>query len=119
MRGSQDRPLPETGVVWLGVAAWIRAPVVLMVMSTELRRLSMVGVVGERQRRPHGQLREAMRDFLAGRTSPASIKEIAEGVESRVGVAPASSYRSALQDERYFQRVSRGVFQLTGDEVPQ
>lgn len=54
-----------------------------------------------------------MRDFLAGRDGgPASIAEIAEGVKDRVGIAPASSYRSALQDERVFVRVARGVFRL-------
>jgi hypothetical protein len=66
-----------------------------------------------RQRRPHGELKLAMRDFLASRKGePASITEIREGVESVVGRAPDSSYRSALQDERYFVRVSRGVFRL-------
>ncbi|WP_010614820.1 hypothetical protein [Actinomyces oris] len=53
-----------------------------------------------------------MRDFLAKRGTPASIKEIREGVEPVVGVCPDSSHRSALQDERVFIRVSRGVFTL-------
>ena len=53
-----------------------------------------------------------MRDFLAKRGAPASIKEIRKGVEPVVGVCPDSSYRSALQDERVFIRVSRGVFTL-------
>lgn len=66
-----------------------------------------------RHRRPHGELTGAMREFLAARNGePASIAEIKRGVESRVGVAPDSSYRSALQNERYFTRVSRGVFKL-------
>jgi hypothetical protein len=42
----------------------------------------------------------------------ASISEIKAAIEPEVGVAPASSYRSSLQDERYFERVSRGVFRL-------
>lgn len=65
----------------------------------------------ERQRRPHNELKNALRDFLVGRER-ASIAEIKAGCESKVGVAPDSSYRSALQDERYFERVSRGVFKL-------
>lgn len=67
-----------------------------------------------RQRRPHGELKNAMRDYLAERGGPASIAEIKEGVRDQVGEAPASSYRSALQDERVFERVSRGVFTLRG-----
>jgi len=68
---------------------------------------------GERQaRRPHNELKTAMRTFLATHGEPASISEIAAGVQPLVGVAPSSSYRSALQDGRYFERVSRGVFRL-------
>lgn len=63
-------------------------------------------------RRPHGQLKTAMREFLAASGEPASIPEIKAGVEREVGKAPDSSYRSALQDERYFERVARGVFKL-------
>lgn len=65
-----------------------------------------------RQRRPHGELKNAMRDFLERRGGSASIGEITEGVRDLVGEAPASSYRSALQDERVFERVERGVFRL-------
>lgn len=66
-----------------------------------------------RQRRPHGQVKEAMREYLQGRDGdPASIREIKDGVRSKIGDAPDSSYRSALQDERYFERVKRGVFKL-------
>lgn len=65
-----------------------------------------------RQRRPHNLLKNAMRDFLAAHGQPASIKEIKAGVEPSVGLCPDSSYRSALQDERVFARVSRGVFRL-------
>lgn len=66
----------------------------------------------ERQRRPHNMLKNAMRDFLAEYGKPASIAEITSGVEPVVGICPASSYRSALQDERVFERVARGVFKL-------
>lgn len=65
-----------------------------------------------RQRRPHNELKMAMRDFLAAHGGPATIAQIREGVRNVVGEAPASSYRSALQDERYFMRVERGVFTL-------
>lgn len=68
-----------------------------------------------RLRRPHGELKNAMREFLAGiGGGPVSISELREGIRDQVGEAPASSYRSALQDERYFVRVSRGVFRLRG-----
>ncbi len=66
------------------------------------------------KRRPHNMLKNAMRDYLADRGQPASIKEIKAGVEPVVGICPDSSYRSALQDVRVFERVSRGVFKLNG-----
>jgi hypothetical protein len=71
-----------------------------------------MATVAERQRRPRGQLREAMRELLEPRDEPACIKEIVEGVRDKLGIAPASSYRSALQDQRYFERVARGVFKI-------
>lgn len=65
------------------------------------------------QRRPHGELKHAIRDYLASKKGgAASISEIKAAVTPSVGIAPDSSYRSALQDERYFERVSRGVFRL-------
>ena len=71
--------------------------------------------MGEPQRRPHNQLKDAMRTYLETLNGgPASISEIKEAVRGAVGVAPASSYRSALQDVRYFERVARGVFRLRG-----
>lgn len=63
-------------------------------------------------RRAHGELKQAMRDFLSARDEPASISQIKDGIRDRVGDAPDSSYRSGLQDVRYFERVSRGVFRL-------
>ena len=67
----------------------------------------------ERQRRPHNQLKSAMREYLGTLGGGhASIAEIKQSVEPTLGVVPDSSYRSALQDERYFERVARGVFRL-------
>lgn len=69
----------------------------------------------ERKRRPHNELKHAMRDFLVSvGGGPASIAQIKEAVRPAVGLAPDSSYRSALQDERVFERVERGVFKLRG-----
>lgn len=69
----------------------------------------------QRQRRPHGEIKNAMREYLESKGGgPASIREIKDGVRGKVGDAPDSSYRSALQDERYFERVERGVFKLRG-----
>lgn len=68
-----------------------------------------------RKRRPHNELKHAMRDFLASRGSePATIAEIKAAVRPTLGEVPDSSCRSALQDERVFERVSRGVFRLRG-----
>lgn len=68
-----------------------------------------------RQRRPHGEVKNAMREYLASQGGgPASIREIKDGTVGMVGDAPNSSYRSALQDDRYFERVERGVFKLRG-----
>lgn len=67
-----------------------------------------------RKRRPHNELKNAMRDFIASRPNgQASISEIKAGTEAAVGKAPESSYRSGLQDTRMFERVSRGVFKLS------
>lgn len=73
-----------------------------------------MAVVAPRKRRPQGELKNAMREYLAHvGGGPASISEIKDGVRTKLdGDAPASSYRSALQDERYFERVQRGVFRL-------
>jgi len=65
------------------------------------------------KRRTHGELKAAMREYLASRQgASASIGEIKEALKPKLGLAPDSSYRSSLQDERYFERVSRGVFKL-------
>lgn len=66
----------------------------------------------ERKRRPHNELKNAMRDYLVKKSAPASIAELKAAVKDEVGVAPDSSYRSALQDSSVFERVSRGVFQV-------
>jgi len=56
-----------------------------------------------------------MRAYLENKKGePASIAEITEALKPKIGVAPASSYRSGLQDEKYFERVSRGVFRIRG-----
>lgn len=73
----------------------------------------MVQSKPERRRRPHNQLKSAMREHLRsveGHT--ASITELRAATIPIIGEAPQSSYRSALQDERYFVRVRRGVFRL-------
>ncbi|MBP2450121.1 hypothetical protein [Mycolicibacterium lutetiense] len=69
----------------------------------------------QRRRRPHGEVKNAMREYLAGKKGePASIAEITAALMPQIGEAPKSSYRSALQDERYFERVSPGVFRIRG-----
>lgn len=72
------------------------------------------------QRRPHNQLKTAMREYLAStKGGAASISEIKAALAPVLGVVPDSSYRSGLQDERYFERISRGVFRLRQDGKPQ
>ena len=69
-----------------------------------------------RRRREHNELKNAMRDYLASQDGgPASISEIKAAVEPELGKSPDSSYRSVLQDGRYFERVARGVFRLRRD----
>lgn len=70
------------------------------------------------QRRPHNQLKNAMREHLRsieGHT--ASVAELRAATARTLGEAPQSSYRSALQDERYFTRVRPGVFRLVDSDV--
>ncbi len=70
-----------------------------------------------RQRRPHGALKTAIREYLGSRGGdPVSISEIKTALQPKLGKVPDSSYRSSLQDERYFERVSRGVFKLRGQD---
>lgn len=67
----------------------------------------------ERLRRPHNQLKSAIQMYLLkAESQTASIREIRQATEAGLDFPPQSSYRSALQDERYFQRISRGVFHL-------
>jgi hypothetical protein len=69
-----------------------------------------------KKRRPHGEVKTAMRAYLLSlKGRPASIAEIKKAIEPQIGIAPDSSYRSGLQDERYFERVSRGVFKARKD----
>jgi hypothetical protein len=68
------------------------------------------------KRRPHNELKSAMRVYLKtleGKT--ASIPQIRAGTAQALGDPPQSSYRSALQDERYLQRIGRGIFRLVDE----
>lgn len=66
-----------------------------------------------RLRRPHNQLKAAIQTYLvSAEEHTASIPQIRKATEEALSFPPPSSYRSALQDERYFTRVSRGVFRL-------
>lgn len=51
-----------------------------------------------------------IRDYLRGRGDEASIAEIAAAIEGKYPNPAPSSVRSCLQNERYFERVRRGVF---------
>lgn len=78
----------------------------------------MQAVAQVRKRRPHNELKSAVRGYLEtveGRT--ASTPQIRAATAAALGDPPQSSYRSALQDQRYFFRVSRGVFQLIDESA--
>lgn len=63
--------------------------------------------------RIRGELKATMRSYLEARNGqPATIAEIRAAAERQFGPVPQSSVRSGLQDERYFERVARGVFRL-------
>lgn len=65
------------------------------------------------KRGKRGELKSGIREYLESRKGePASIAEITAALEPKIGERPSSSYRSTLQDEKYFERVSRGVFRL-------
>lgn len=67
----------------------------------------------QRRRRPHNELKFAVADYLLSLDSQtASTQEIIQATQSQLNGPPQSSYRSALQDERVFTRVSRGMFTL-------
>jgi hypothetical protein len=67
----------------------------------------------EKPRGIRGELKGFMRDYLAARSGPATLTEIRTAAEKRLGrTVPQSSVRSSLQDDRYFERVTRGVFRL-------
>jgi hypothetical protein len=63
--------------------------------------------------RIRGELKATIRSYLESRNGqPATIAEIQAAAERQFGPVPRSSVRSGLQDERYFERVARGVFRL-------
>lgn len=63
--------------------------------------------------RIRGELKATMRSYLESRNGQsATIAEIQAAAERQFGPVPQSSVRSGLQDERYFERVARGVFRL-------
>lgn len=75
-------------------------------------------MASERLRRPHNQLKAEVQAYLLNVDSrTASLTEIRGATESQLGNPPQSSYRSALQDDRYFERVTRGVFRAI-DSAP-
>ena len=69
----------------------------------------------DRKRRPRGQLLGAIREHLESLGGePATIAEITSVIEPQIGEVPKSSVRATLQNQKYFIRVSRGVFRMRG-----
>jgi hypothetical protein len=66
----------------------------------------MAETTGKRKR----GLTAAMHAYLTERGEPATIAEITAGVAEQFPDPPKSSVRGCLQDEKRFERVSRGVF---------
>lgn len=70
-----------------------------------------------KRRHPRGALKAAVRDYLAGRDGEsATLKEINDAITPKIGEPLSSSLRTTLQDDRYFVRVSRGVFRIKGTD---
>jgi len=68
---------------------------------------------GPRKRRPRNELKAlviAYLESLPDRTAKTS--EIRAATSAELDDPPQSSYRSLLQDSRYFERKSRGEFML-------
>lgn len=64
------------------------------------------------QLRP-GEVRDAIRAYLSDVGREATVKEIQEAVNERIGSAvPASSVRSSLRLSDLFRQVARGRYQL-------
>jgi len=70
-----------------------------------------------RKRRPHNQVKTAIREFLSScEDRTATIAQITAGTMGTLGSVAPSTYRTTLQDQRYFKRVRRGVFRLVDEE---
>jgi len=64
-------------------------------------------------RRPRNQLKNAIREYMRGAEGkPMATVDLTIMLEERFGKVGKSSVRVSLQDERYFERVSPGVFTL-------
>ena len=64
------------------------------------------------RRRP-GQVRDAIKTFLASKPEGGSIREIQRAVDRDFDVTvPASSVRSSLQLSDLFERIDRGRYRL-------
>jgi hypothetical protein len=62
-----------------------------------------------------GQVRDAIVSFLGSRKEGATVSEIHQAVETRLGSVPASSVRSSLRlQTELFERVKRGRYRLRG-----
>lgn len=66
------------------------------------------------QRRPPGEVRDAILSFLKTKGHAATISEICNGVAKELGAVPASSIRSYLRlnTPQTFSRVGRGTYKL-------
>jgi len=68
--------------------------------------------VNASRRRP-GEVRDSIRDVLAALGRDATIAEIRQGVEEKLGAVPASSIRSSLNlTTDLFERTTRGRYRL-------
>lgn len=67
----------------------------------------------DRKRRPRGELQGAIRQYLGSLGgASATIAEITSVIEPQIGEVPKSSVRATLQNQKYFVRVSPGVFRM-------
>ncbi|MEC5149537.1 ATP-dependent protease HslVU (ClpYQ) peptidase subunit [Cryobacterium psychrotolerans] len=68
---------------------------------------------GQRLRRPHNELKTAIREYMRGLGGgTAATVELTAMLEEKFENVGKSTVRASMQDERYFERVSPGIFRL-------
>ena len=68
---------------------------------------------GQRRRRPRNELKTEIREHMRGLGgAPAATVDLTTMLEKKFEKVGKSTVRASMQDERYFERVSPGIFKL-------